>query len=366
LSSVSYKLPVGLLIIGLLIGASAGYFWGQSVGYNTGYETGYQTGYDEGFEAGKGAAPPPKLLPVTLKFASFHVGGGWYVMAGAMAEAIKKELPEGSLVDVVPTGGGVVNVKLIDSGEMDLGFTFGLNERMAWLGQEPYDKEYRNIRLVAARLDTYWNGIAIGKDVAERYGITSIEDIKNKKIGLKLVTSTIGGNSEFGTKKILEAYGITYDDLRAWGGEVYFERMGTAAAMIKDRRADAMGWMVTPGHPTWTDIFTARDMVWLPVTGEAMKKMVELGWFEGKIPAGTFKGMEEDVPLPQTATELIVRADLSDELVYLITKAIVERRGEIVAAYKPVSVWNPEETPNVALIDLHPGAIKYYKEKGWM
>ena len=153
---------------------------------------------------------------VQLKLASFKIGSGWYVMGGIMADVIKKGLPAGSTVDALPKSGGVGNPKLISAKKADLGFAFPITANWAWNGVHRYDKKIRNIRAIAGGLDTYWVLGAVKADS----DIKSWADIKARQKGIRLCTQSKGSLSEVAASQVLKEYGVSYNDLKSWGGKI--------------------------------------------------------------------------------------------------------------------------------------------------
>jgi TRAP transporter TAXI family solute receptor len=158
-------------------------------------------------------ASSPAQEPVQLKLASFKIGSGWFVMGGVMADIFKKSLPPGSTVDALPKSGGIGNPKLLGLKKADLGFAFPITANWAWNGVYRYDKKIQNIRAIAGGLDSYWVLSAVKADK----GINSWADMKSGKKDIRICTQSKGSLSEFAARQVLEAYGISYDDLKGWG-----------------------------------------------------------------------------------------------------------------------------------------------------
>jgi len=304
--------------------------------------------------------------PVSLKLASFKVGSGWYVMGGVMADVIKKGLPAGSTVDAMPKSGGVGNPKLIGAKKADFAFAFPVTANWAWNGVQKYEKKIRNMRVVAGGLDSYWVLGAVKADS----DIKSWADVKNKKIGIRLSTQSKGSLSEVAASQILKTYGVSYDDLKSWGGKVLMMGFKEMVPALKEGAIDGFLMMATPYHPTWTEAAISRDLRFISMEEDIIKKMgAEYGYTRSAVPAGMFKGQDKDTVVVGFPTVLITRDDIADDIVYAALKSIVENMEKIKAAYKafkafdPKTAWKSEKRGGVP---LHPGAVKFYKEKGWM
>jgi TRAP transporter TAXI family solute receptor len=310
-------------------------------------------------------ASSPAQEPVQLKLASFKIGSGWFVMGGVMADIFKKSLPPGSTVDALPKSGGIGNPKLLGLKKADLGFAFPITANWAWNGVYRYDKKIQNIRAIAGGLDSYWVLSAVKADK----GINSWADMKSGKKDIRICTQSKGSLSEFAAMQVLEAYGISYDDLKGWGGDILMKGFKEMVPALKEGAIDGFLMMATPFHPTWTEAAISRPLKFLPLEDAVLGKLKsKYGYTSSVVPAGMFKGLEKDVVTIGFPTCLLVREDISDEVVYTLVKAIVENKEKIQSAYKsfkafdPKTAWKPEKLGGVP---LHPGAEKYYKERGW-
>ena len=193
--------------------------------------------------------------------------------------------------------------------------------------------------------------------------------MKSGKKDLRICTQSKGSLSEFAARQVLEAYGISYDDLKGWGGDILMKGFKEMVPALKEGAIDGFLMMATPFHPTWTEAAISRPLKFLPLEDAVLGKLKsKYGYTSSVVPAGMFKGLEKDVVTIGFPTCLLVREDISDEVVYTLVKAIVENKEKIQSAYKsfkafdPKTAWKPEKLGGVP---LHPGAEKYYKERGW-
>lgn len=305
---------------------------------------------------------PQVKTPVNLKMATFKSGSGWHVLGANIASVIKEYLPKGSIVDVLPYSGGVGNCLLLDRGKADIALGFPVETGLAIKGLEPYDEPIPDLRALVGRTDTYWFAFAVRSDS----GIRSIDQIKNQKYPLRLAILPKGSSGEWMTRTVLNAYGISYSDIKSWGGKVMSGSFAAAVALIKENKADAFGQVCTPGHPTWTELCTTVNMNFLPVKEDIINKLADkYGYVKGVIPEGAFRGVKEDISTLGFYTMLITTSDLPEDVAYIITKAVCENKPRIVSAYKAFEVFDPKTAWKVP-VPLHEGARKYYEEMGLM
>jgi TRAP transporter TAXI family solute receptor len=296
--------------------------------------------------------------------ATLELGSSWYVYGGLMADVLRKEMPKGSVIDVLPYSGGVGNMNLVSSGDAELGLGFPPTGKWAYNGQVAYDKKMTNLRGLVGGLDQYYVGIVATK----KSKLTSLEDIPKKKMPVHLVTVTRGSMGEFANRQMTEAIGAPYQTIQSYGGKVTHTSFGVISKMIVDGQADLFAQVVTAGHPAMTEIAITAEVVFLGLSDEVVNKLTAYGWSPATLPANTFKGQPDPVKTIGTTTSLIATDKLSNDVAYAVTKAICENRESLskghagLKSFNPQNGWKPE---NLGL-PLHPGAEKYYKEKGWM
>jgi TRAP transporter TAXI family solute receptor len=302
--------------------------------------------------------------PVTLAFASLNAGTAWYVYGATMADLLRKALPPGSNVDVKPFAGGVGNAKLVARNETPLGLSFTVTNRWAFEGTEAYDTKLDNLRGLVGGLDTYYL-LAVAQ---KKLDIRSLRDIKDKKRPVKIYTLPVGSLGEFGGRQLLHAYGLSYADIKAAGGSTTHVGYNVIVDAFKDGRADVLLAVVTPKHPSVSEIASFTDVMFLGLEPEIVERLAPLGYTPSTMPADTFKKQGEPVRTVGFPTVLITNKDLPEPVAYTVTKTLIESKDALVrghaglSAFDPQTAWRPEKVG----IPLHPGAARAYREKGWM
>jgi hypothetical protein len=302
--------------------------------------------------------------PVTLAFATLGQGTAWYIYGATMAELLRRALPPGSNVDVKPFAGGVGNAKLVAKNETPLGLSFAVTNRWAFEGQEAYDARLENLRGLVGGLDTYYL-VAL---VTKKLGINSLKDAKDRKVAVRTFSQPVGSLGEFGMRQLLREYGISYADLKGWGGATTHVNYNIIVDAFKDGRADLLIAVVTPKHPSITEITTFTDVKFLPLEPERVQGLTALGYKPATMPADTFKNQPQPVNTVGFPTVLITNKDLPEPIAYTVTKTILENKDALVrghaglAEFEPKTAWQPDEVG----LPLHPGAERAYREKGWM
>lgn len=302
--------------------------------------------------------------PVNLAFATLDTGSAWYVYGATMAELLRKTLPAGSNIDVKPRSGGVGNPRLVAKNETPLGLAFTVTNRWAAEGKEAYTEKLDNLRALVGGLDTYY----LVAMATKKLGISSVRDIRDKKLPVRVYTQPVGSLGEFAGRQLLRAAGLGYNDIKGWGGSTTHVGYNIIIDAFKDGRADILFAVVTPKHPSVSEIASSVDVEFLGLDADTAKALLPLGYTAATMPPETFKGQAKPVSTVGFPTVLITNTELPEPIAYTVTKTVVENKDALVrahgglAAFDPQTAWQPEKVG----IPLHPGAERAYREKGWM
>ena len=310
------------------------------------------------------AVPAMAQQPANLAFATLGQGTAWYVYGATMADLLRKALPPGSNVDVKPFSGGVGNAKLVAKNETPLALSFTVTNRWAFEGKEAYDAKLENLRGLVGGLDTYY----LVTIASRKLDASSLKDIRERKIPAKLYTLQVGSLGELGARQVLKEYGLTYADIKGFGGSTTHANYNIIVDAFKDGRADLLIAVVTPKHPSITEITTFTEVKFLPIEPERVRGLTGLGYKPAAMPPDTFKSQTQPVATVGFPTVLITNQDLPEPIAYTVTKTIIENKDALVRGhaglgeFEPKTAWRPDEVG----LPLHPGAARAYREKGWM
>ncbi len=297
-----------------------------------------------------------------LNAVSGPVSGGWYLGVGLVAKALTDAHPDIE-VTMLP-GNATSNIIQLDGGKADMGIGMHSMNMAAMKGYDPYKKPYTNVAAFANLNDVARMNFV----VLENTGITSIEQIRDKKMPIRLAYGAVGGAGEVFGGWMLEGYGFGYNDIKSWGGKLYSNNFDDIVNMAKDGQLDAIIW-VGPGE-SWffTEIAQNIKLRWLPVSDDVIAKTsAKYGLGKGSIPATLYKGaVGSEVPTLTEVNELVVRGDLNEDVVYKLTKVFIENLDDIKKGSAPWANCDPKTAWNNTGAPLHPGAAKYYKEAGLM
>jgi TRAP transporter TAXI family solute receptor len=289
-----------------------------------------------------------------LSIATGGTGGVYYPLGGGLAALISKHLPGVEATAEVTTA-SVDNMRLLHADRIALALTQSDIASDAYQGKMKGSNEKIGVRTIAALYSNYMHIVAL-----DGTGIKTITDLKGKRVS----TGAPGSGTEVKGLRVLEAYGISPKDLRSQ------DRLGASesAAAMKDRRIDAFIW--DGGLPTAAILDLAATpgiKIHLIPHGDAVAKMTaKYGpvYFVGTIPKGTYGGMETNVQVAALTNLLTAHERMDESLAYQITKLLLERTPELVAVHQAAKEITLESAVVGSPVPFHPGALRYYKEKG--
>ena len=306
-----------------------------------------------GGSGGDKKAAPAKAQNINIATAT--TGGVYYPLGNAMAQLFNHKIP-GIKASAGATAGTPQNILLMQKKEAEVAFAQNGVAYYAYNGKEMFkDKPTKFLRGIT---NLYPNVMHIV--VAANSNIKSIKDFEGKKF----VPGAIGSATEINSREILGLYGLDYKDKKNVKGE--YLGYSEAAEALKDGRVD--GILIAGGLPTSAvlDAASALKIRILSLEPDMIAKLKQtMPWYyEITIPKGTYMGQTEDVHTVAVANLLICREDLSNDLVYNMTKALHENQKELVAAHSAAKDMKLQDALKGMTVPLHPGAEKYYKEKG--
>jgi uncharacterized protein len=287
-----------------------------------------------------------------VSIATGGTGGVYYPYGGGLAELINRHIDGYAAVAEV-TGASVENMGLIARGDSDLALALADTVYQAYNGIGRF--EGRRIESVRALASIYPNAVQIV--TLSGSGITSLQDLKGKRVSV----GAPGSGTEVNAQALLEANGISYDDIR-----VQRLNFNETADALRDGDIDAGFWSVGPPTSSIMSLAATRDIALVPITDEEVAKAreVEPVFARYELRAGIYDKVEAAVQTISIPNVLAVNADMSDELAYEITKVLFEKTEELIAIHPAARDTTVDFSLTSTPVPLHPGAIRYYEEIG--
>jgi TRAP transporter TAXI family solute receptor len=289
---------------------------------------------------------------VNLVMGTASVSGTWYPVGGALCASMSKA--DGVSVNVQTSGGGVENLRTVSSGERDIGMAMYSLGVYAMEGIEAFKgNRLENIRGIAVFMP-----IAAQFAVREGGGINFVADLKGKRIGI----GAPGSGEEVCVREILDANGLSYADVDE--KLISFSEQVTA---FKDRQLDAMFIITTAPTSGYLDVSSQAKITILPIAGEEQKKVLAKypHYYKDIIKASAYDFLTRDVDTVGIGTLLFTNAEMDEEVVYKITKALFDDVDHLKGVHEALKSLSSEFSyANMGGIKLHPGAERYYREIG--
>jgi uncharacterized protein len=301
------------------------------------------------------------LLPLAaqaqnLSIATGGTGGVYYPLGGGMAAVLSKYV-QGMQATAEVTGGSVANLQLIGTGKPYLAMTMVDAGIDALKGQDKFTGKPVPVRTLMVMYPNRMHVVTI-----EGSGITKMADLKGKRVS----TGSGGSATEVMAFRVIEAAGLDKDK------DMKRERLGVAesTAALKDRKIDAYFWV--GGLPT----AAVSDLANSPgvkikmvdhadLVGKMNQKYGQL-YVQDRIPKETYKGMDADNRQATVMNLLVANQNMDEKTAYNIVKAVFEHRDELIRVHKEAENFKLENQKTAAAggIPWHPGALRYFKEKG--
>ncbi|MCV6597624.1 MAG: TAXI family TRAP transporter solute-binding subunit [Mangrovicoccus sp.] len=302
------------------------------------------------------------IAPVAGAQEFFTIGTGgvtgvYYPTGGAICRLVNKGRKEHGLrCSVESTGGSVYNINTIRAGELEFGVAQSDWQYHAYNGTSRFEESgpFEGLRAVFSVHPEPFTVVARADS-----GIASLEDLKGKRVNIGNPGSGQRGTMEV----VMGAMGWSSDDF-ALATEL---KAAEQSAALCDNQIDAM--VYTVGHPSGSiqEATTACDSVLVEISGEAIDGLVADNSFyrTATIPGGMYRGSDADVQTFGVGATFVSSADVSDETVYQLVKAVFENFDDFTKLHPAFANLKKEEMVSDGLsAPLHPGAEKYYKEAG--
>ncbi|MBV9385629.1 MAG: hypothetical protein JOZ78_04280 [Chroococcidiopsidaceae cyanobacterium CP_BM_ER_R8_30] len=306
--------------------------------------------------------------------------GGWGMenltgACGWIANGVRWRTAKNSTF-VIHTGRGFAdNIEAVLEGTVDFAFTTPIVAAdMALKGRGIFDTSHPNLRAVAVLPHRDRLVFAVDAEVADRYDLRTFRDFVTKCPPLRIATALNDGGNFVGysVARVLNAYGMSWEDLEQWGGQwLTAETPRPAISWFANGDADAL---FHEAIMVWPRFIGQKLLRLLPIELAVLEQLHEqYDYRRADIEPGDFVGVEEPVPtLDFSQWLLVTREEVPDELVNLVTNVLVEDREIFESRYRQQPLKQsplyypiqPEAICQTGSIPLHSGADRYYREHG--
>ncbi len=285
-----------------------------------------------------------------VSIATGGTSGTYFPIGGAIAQAVTK----GSDIQATAETGNasVANINLIAKGDIEIAFVQNDISYWAFNGQQMFKEPLKNIRAVAALYPEHVQ-VVIAKDAK----ITDVASLKGKRVGVGAPGSGVEGDA----RAILSLANLKYDDMK-----VDFLDFGATTSRFKDNQIDA-GFVVA-GYPTASimDLSLTKEVDMLNFSDDFLAKLSKAHpyFVASTIPANTYKGITKPTKTAAVMAILVTHDKMSEDIIYTFTKAMFDNITDVHASHAQAKTITLQNALNGLTVPLHPGAAKFYKEKG--
>ncbi|MGB9867970.1 MAG: TAXI family TRAP transporter solute-binding subunit [Bacillota bacterium] len=296
------------------------------------------------------AEPAKQAEARQIRIGGGSVGGVYYMVAASLGQLIEKEIP-GTKCFVEGTGGSTANLQLISTGKADIGIVNNQQASMAIQGVGWAEgKDYKNF---ASLFPIYPSVMMI---VTLNDKIKSVKDINGKAVA--------PGSAASDGSVVMDAICKVFN---VKPSSVQYTDYSQISQLLIDKKVDV--GIIVGGHPhaqTQQLEQGAQNVRYIPLSEDECKQLLQAlpAWKKVVLQPEGLKYMQPGYTTIGNWSFVACRGDLEEDLVYKIVKAAWEKRDQLLSAVAALKDMKPENIPEIVQ-KYHPGAVRYYNEKGW-
>lgn len=277
--------------------------------------------------------------------------GVYYPLGVAIGKIYSDKIPNVK-TQVQATKASVENLILLQQGRGEIAFSLGDSLKAAWDGDEEagFKAKLDKLRVIGAIYPNYIQIVATAES-----GIKTLADLRGKSLSVGAPKS----GTELNSRAILAAAGLSYKDL----GKIEYLPFAESVDLMKNRQLAATLQSAGLGVASLKDLSTSTDITVVSVPKETVDK-IGPPFVSVVIPAKTYTGQDKDVPTAAVVNYLVTSSAVSDDLAYQMTKLVYESLPELANSHAAGKEIKLETAAAGSPVPLHPGAIRFYKEKG--
>ncbi|WP_085086379.1 TAXI family TRAP transporter solute-binding subunit [Azospirillum oryzae] len=301
-----------------------------------------------------GLAALPAKAETFITVLTGGTSGVYYPLGVALSNVYGKALP-GAKVTAQATKASVENLNLLQAGRGEIGFTLGDSLSDAWKGNEEvgFKQKLDKLRTIAAIYPNYIQVVA-----SKESGIKTLADLKGKRVSVGAPKS----GTELNARAIFNAAGLAYKDF----AKTEYLPFGESVDLIKNRQLDATLISAGLGVAAIKDLSSSQEITVVSIPADVVQKVGDAAYITETIPAGTYPGQDADVPTAAVRNLLVSHSGVSDDAAYAMTKTLFENLDALAAAHVAAKQIKFDKSATQSPVPFHPGAVKFYKEKGLM
>ncbi len=288
------------------------------------------------------------------EFVNVLTGGtsGVYYPLGVGLSNIYAENIDQVRTQVQSTKASVENLNLLQQGRGEIAFALGDSVALAWEGDADagFPEKLDKLRGIAAIYPNFIQVVAL-----EESGVATLDDLRGKGVSVGAPAS----GTELNARKIFETAGMSYDDL----GKTEYLPFAESVELMKNRQLDATLQSAGLGVASIRDLSSSVPITVVEIPA-SIAESLGAPYQAATIPAGTYDGQDADVATVAVSNYLVTHSDVSEELAYQMTKQLFDNVEELTSSHQAASQISLEHALDGMPVPLHPGAERFYREKG--
>ncbi|HEX6295480.1 MAG TPA: TAXI family TRAP transporter solute-binding subunit [Burkholderiales bacterium] len=297
-------------------------------------------------------------------------GGLWSALGTGMDAAIAKAYP-GSTVTYQTSSGGLANIPLVAQGRAPIGIASDGELKVAVDGKEPFKAPIAGVRVLArvyAPASRFqMTHVILSKTFADKHGVKSFKDIVDRKLPLRVAINRRGNHDGDVSEVLMATMGADAKAIEGWGGQLVRAASKEMSSLYQDRRIDMMNYGVSFNHPSIQEAVKAVDSVLLDIPDDIVAKVAEqFGGEPCDVKPGEYPWSPAGATNVCVGAVFVVSEKMDDALAYNLAKAMIEQLEEFKdRSHRAIkATLTPQVVAARAAAPFHPGAAKYYREKG--
>ena len=295
-------------------------------------------------------------------------GTSWYVFAATLAQLLQDALPAGTQVEVVARGGGIGNPIMVDRGEETIAIAQAATAAWAYEGNPlAYDRAHTGVRALVGGLNRVWMAALMTEAYIARTGHGTLAAALRSEVPPRIVMKPRGSTVPVVADMLFDSLGTSREQIVDKGGEIIQVTANQVSGILRNGRADLYLETAIRGHPTVTEVSTTTAVRFLDYPPETIERLVGPGIERTPMPEW-FRGQSGPVDSVDMGTVLIAHRDTPSELAELVTRTVCENSEAMARAHGAWEDFDPRKAGRIEKtgVPLHPGAERYYGQRGWL
>lgn len=313
---------------------------------------------------------PAAAQKYNLTLTGASPGGLWSALGTGMDAAIAKAYP-GSTVTYQTSSGGLANVPMVAQGKAPIGIASDGELKVAVEGAAPFKAPVAGVRVLARAYAPasrfQMTHVIVSKAFVDKHGIKSFKDIVERKLPLRVAINRRGNLDGDVSEVLMAEMGATEKAIESWGGQLVRAASKEMSSLYQDRRIDMMNFGVAFNHPSIQEAVKSVDSVLLDMPDDVVKKVADrFGGAPCEVKEGEYKWSPGPATNVCVGAVFVVSEKMDGALAYNLAKALVEQIEEFKdRSHRAIkATLTPKVIATAGSAPFHPGAMKYYREKG--